>query len=191
MFHGDSGNILYDGTDITQISPESRKIGLVYQSHALFPHMKVWENIAYGLKMRGASKEEQLQTADHLMELLSITHIKNQYPGVLSGGESQRTALARALALKPDPLLLDEPFSSLSKDVKRHMQKLVRKLYDQMHITVIYVTHNREDIQNTDARIAVMNDGSIQQIGTIGELYDNPATPYVSEFLGVAAQAVC
>ena len=191
MFHGDSGNILYDGTDITQISPESRKIGLVYQSHALFPHMKVWENIAYGLKMRGASKEEQLQTADHLMELLSITHIKNQYPGVLSGGESQRTALARALAVKPDPLLLDEPFSSLSKDVKRHMQKLVRKLYDQMHITVIYVTHNREDIQNTDARIAVMNDGSIQQIGTIGELYDNPATPYVSEFLGVAAQAVC
>ena len=191
MFHGDSGNILYDGTDITQISPESRKIGLVYQSHALFPHMKVWENIAYGLKMRGASKEEQLQTADHLMELLSITHIKNQYPGVLSGGESQRTALARALAVKPDPLLLDEPFSSLSKDVKRHMQKLVRKLYDQMHITVIYVTHNREDIQNTDARIAVMNDGSIQQIGTIGELYDNPATPYVSEFLGVAVQAVC
>ena len=191
MFHGDSGNILYDGTDITQISPEMRKIGLVYQSHALFPHMKVWENIAYGLKMRGASKEEQLQTADHLMELLSITHIKNQYPGVLSGGESQRTALARALAVKPDTLLLDEPFSSLSKDVKRHMQKLVRKLYDQMHITVIYVTHNREDIQNTDARIAVMNDGSIQQIGTIGELYDNPATPYVSEFLGVAAQAVC
>ena len=191
MFHGDSGNILYDGTDIAQISPELRKIGLVYQSHALFPHMKVWENIAYGLKMRGASKEEQLQTADHLMELLSITHIKNQYPGVLSGGESQRTALARALAVKPDTLLLDEPFSSLSKDVKRHMQKLVRKLYDQMHITVIYVTHNREDIQNTDARIAVMNDGSIQQIGTIGELYDNPATPYVSEFLGVAAQAVC
>ena len=92
MFHGDSGNILYDGTDIARISPEMRKIGLVYQSHALFPHMKVWENIAYGLKMRGASKEEQLQTADHLMELLSITHIKNQYPGVLSGGESQRTA---------------------------------------------------------------------------------------------------
>lgn len=122
MFHGDSGNILYDGTDITQISPESRKIGLVYQSHALFPHMKVWENIAYGLKMRGASKEEQLQTADRLMELLSITHIKNQYPGVLSGGESQRTALARALAIKPDTLLLDEPFSALDQATRQKLQ---------------------------------------------------------------------
>ena len=105
--------------------------------------------------------------------------------------ERALVVLGRAMVKKPKVFLLDEPFSSLSKDVKRHMQKLVRKLYDQMHITVIYVTHNREDIQNTDARIAVMNDGSIQQIGTIGELYDNPATPYVSEFLGVAVQEVC
>ena len=122
MFHGDSGNILYDGTDITRISPEMRKIGLVYQNHALFPHMKVWENIAYGLKMRGASKEEHLQTADWLMELLSITHIKNQYPGVLSGGESQRTALARSLAIKPDTLLLDEPFSALDQATRQKLQ---------------------------------------------------------------------
>ena len=122
MFHGDSGNILYDGTDIAQISPELRKIGLVYQSHALFPYMKVWENIAYGLKMRSASKEEQLQTADWLMELLSITHIKNQYPGVLSGGESQRTALARSLVIKPDTLLLDEPFSALDQATRQKLQ---------------------------------------------------------------------
>ena len=131
------------------------------------------------------------EKAHNLLDIYGLKQFENARPSELSGGMRQRAALIRTLVLDPDLLLLDEPFSSLSKDVKRHMQKLVRKLYDQMHITVIYVTHNREDIQNTDARIAVMNDGSIQQIGTIGELYDNPATPYVSEFLGVAAQAVC
>ena len=122
MFPGTGGSIQYDGVDVMDIPPRSRRLGFVYQDHGLFPHMKVWENIAYGLKMRGASKEEQLQTADRLMELLSITHIKNQYPGVLSGGESQRTALARALAVKPDTLLLDEPFSALDQATRQKLQ---------------------------------------------------------------------
>ena len=113
MFPGDTGSILLDGTDIRDIPPSQRKLGLVYQDYGLFPHMKVKENISYGLKMHGYSKKEQDSRAQELMEMLSISHIGDQYPGTLSGGESQRTALARALALAPQVLLLDEPFSAL------------------------------------------------------------------------------
>ena len=113
MFPGDTGSILLDGTDIRDIPPGQRKLGLVYQDYGLFPHMKVTENISYGLKMHGYSKKEQDSRAQELMEMLSISHIGDQYPGTLSGGESQRTALARALALAPQVLLLDEPFSAL------------------------------------------------------------------------------
>ena len=166
-------------------------VGYMLQHDELFEWRTIYNNVILGLEIQHMLTARTREKAHNLLDVYGLKQFENARPSELSGGMRQRAALIRTLVLDPDLLLLDEPFSSLSKDVKRHMQKLVRKLYDQMHITVIYVTHNREDIQNTDARIAVMNDGSIQQIGTIGELYDNPATPYVSEFLGVAAQAVC
>ena len=166
-------------------------VGYMLQHDELFEWRTIYNNVILGLEIQHMLTARTREKAHNLLDIYGLKQFENARPSELSGGMRQRAALIRTLVLDPDLLLLDEPFSSLSKDVKRHMQKLVRKLYDQMHITVIYVTHNREDIQNTDARIAVMNDGSIQQIGTIGELYDNPATPYVSEFLGVAVQAVC
>ena len=164
------GELLVDGERMNEVPSIDRNMAMIFKNGKLYPQMNIYDNLAFGLKLKELPKGEIDARIAEVTQVLNIGH---------------------AMVKKPKVFLLDEPFSSLSKDVKRHMQKLVRKLYDQMHITVIYVTHNREDIQNTDARIAVMNDGSIQQIGTIGELYDNPATPYVSEFLGVAVQAVC
>ena len=164
---------------------------MIFKNGKLYPQMNIYDNLAFGLKLKELPKGEIDARIAEVTEVLKIGHLLDKMTEDLDEQERALVVLGRAMVKKPKVFLLDEPFSSLSKDVKRHMQKLVRKLYDQMHITVIYVTHNREDIQNTDARIAVMNDGSIQQIGTIGELYDNPATPYVSEFLGVAVQAVC
>ena len=161
------GELLVDGERMNEVPSIDRNMAMIFKNGKLYPQMNIYDNLA------------------------KIGHLLDKMTEDLDEQERALVVLGRAMVKKPKVFLLDEPFSSLSKDVKRHMQKLVRKLYDQMHITVIYVTHNREDIQNTDARIAVMNDGSIQQIGTIGELYDNPATPYVSEFLGVAVQAVC
>ena len=169
----------------------TEECGGIFKNAKLYPQMNIYDNLAFGLKLKELPKGEIDARIAEVTEVLKIGHLLDKMTEDLDEQERALVVLGRAMVKKPKVFLLDEPFSSLSKDVKRHMQKLVRKLYDQMHITVIYVTHNREDIQNTDARIAVMNDGSIQQIGTIGELYDNPATPYVSEFLGVAAQAVC
>ena len=176
---------------VNYLEPKERDLAMVFQSYALYPQMNIYDNLAFGLKLKELPIGEIDARIAEVTEVLKIGHLLDKMTEDLDEQERALVVLGRAMVKKPKVFLLDEPFSCLSKDVKRHMQKLVRKLYDQMHITVIYVTHNREDIQNTDARIAVMNDGSIQQIGTIGELYDNPATPYVSEFLGVAAQAVC
>ena len=169
------GELLVDGERMNEVPSIDRNMAMIFKN----------------VKLKELPKGEIDARIAEVTEVLKIGHLLDKMTEDLDEQERALVVLGRAMVKKPKVFLLDEPFSSLSKDVKRHMQKLVRKLYDQMHITVIYVTHNREDIQNTDARIAVMNDGSIQQIGTIGELYDNPATPYVSEFLGVAAQAVC
>ena len=188
------GELLVDGERMNEA--KLRKMPIVKakvgpQITTLLCDKNIYDNLAFGLKLKELPKGEIDARIAEVTEVLKIGHLLDKMTEDLDEQERALVVLGRAMVKKPKVFLLDEPFSSLSKDVKRHMQKLVRKLYDQMHITVIYVTHNREDIQNTDARIAVMNDGSIQQIGTIGELYDNPATPYVSEFLGVAVQAVC
>lgn len=185
------GELLVDGERMNEVPSIDRNMAMIFKNGKLYPQMNIYDNLAFGLKLKELPKGEIDARIAEVTEVLKIGHLLDKMTEDLDEQERALVVLGRAMVKKPKVFLLDEPFSSLSKDVKRHMQKLVRKLYDQMHITVIYVTHNREDIQNTDARIAVMNDGSIQQIGTIGELYDNPATPYVSEFLGVAVQAVC
>ena len=145
-------------------------------------------NIAYGLKMRGASKEEQLQTADWLMELLSITHIKNQYPGVLSGGESQRTALARSLVIKPDTLLLDEPFAAIDAKVRTELRTWLRSMVTRLGITSIFVTHDQDEAVEVADEIIITNHGKIEQMGSPIEIYKSPATPFVVEFIGKASE---
>ena len=184
------GELLVDGERMNEVPSIDRNMAMIFKNGKLYPQMNIYDNLAFGLKLKELPKGEIDARIAEVTEVLKIGHLLDKMTEDLDEQERALVVLGRAMVKKPKVFLLDEPFSNLSKDVKRHMQKLVRKLYDQMHITVIYVTHNREDIQNTDARIAVMNDGSIQQIGTIGELYDNPATPYVSEFLGVAAQVI-
>ena len=154
MFPGDTGSILLDGTDIRDIPPSQRKLGLVYQDYGLFPHMKVKENISYGLKMHGYSKKEQDSRAQELMEMLSISHIGDQYPGTLSGGESQRTALARALALAPQVLLLDEPFSALDPATRQSLYQELRRIHRHFGCTIIFVTHDMDEAIKLAGRIS-------------------------------------
>ena len=182
------GRVLFDSEQHIDLPPQQRGAGLLFQNYALFPHMKVWENIAYGLKMRGATKEEQLQTADRLMELLFITHIKNQYPGVLSGGESQRTALARALAVKPDTLLLDEPFAAIDAKVRTELRTWLRSMVTRLGITSIFVTHDQDEAVEVADEIIITNHGKIEQMGSPIEIYKSPATPFVVEFIGKASE---
>ena len=184
MFPGDSGAILYDGQDITQIPPEQRKIGLVYQSHALFPHKKVWENIAYGLKMRGYSKKEQEKAALDLMELLSITHIKDQYPGVLSGGECQRTALATALAIRPETLRLDEPFSALDQATRKILYQEILKIHACYPCTMILVTHNFEEAMLLGDRIGILLNGELKAVTKAQDLMTQQYSQEIEVFLG-------
>lgn len=134
MFPGTGGSVLYDGIDVMEIPPFNRRLGFVYQDHGLFPHMKVYDNIVYGLKMHGFTRAKQEERAYALMEMLSITHIRNQYPGTLSGGESQRTALARALALKPEVLLLDEPFSALDPATRQQLYLELEKYMNVFNV---------------------------------------------------------
>ena len=184
MFPGDSGSILYDGTDITHISPENRKIGFVYQTHALFPHMKVQENIAYGLKMHGFSRAEQHKKVSELMDLLSISHISEQYPGTLSGGESQRTALARALAVTPETLLLDEPFSALDYTTRQTLYQEILKIHDRFHCTIVFVTHNFQEAMFLADRIGILLDGELKTVTTASSLMEQSYSEEVEIFLG-------
>ena len=162
------GELLVDGERMNEVPSIDRNMAMIFKNGKLYPQMNIYDNLAFGLKLKELPKGEIDARIAEVTEVLKIGHLLDKMTEDLDEQERALVVLGRAMVKKPKVFLLDEPFS-----------------------TVIYVTHNREDIQNTDARIAVMNDGSIQQIGTIGELYDNPATPYVSEFLGVAAQAVC
>ncbi len=184
----DSGTVhLYD-EDATRTSARDRHVGFVFQHYALFRHLTVFENIAFGLRVRPAAArpgEEQIrERVRKLLELIQLDWLGDRYPNQLSGGQRQRVALARALAVEPRVLLLDEPFGSLDAKVRKELRRWLRRLHDELHVASVFVTHDQEEALEVSDRVVIMNQGRIEQIGTPGEVYDSPATPFVYQFLG-------
>jgi sulfate transport system ATP-binding protein len=184
----DSGNVLFDGEDITDRTARDRRVGFVFQHYALFRHMTVFENIAFGLKVRPRnfrpSKDEINFKVYELLKLIQLRNLANRYPSQLSGGQRQRVALARALAVEPNVLLLDEPFGSLDAKVRLELRRWLRQLHDEVHITSVFVTHDQDEALEVSDRVAVMNEGRIEQVGTPDEVYHQPSTAFVYNFLG-------
>ena len=180
----DHGSVEFDGIDVTILHPRDREIGMVFQSIALFPHMSVFQNIAFGLELAGVDRASTIERVEYLADLLGIKRLLHRKINEISGGEGQRVALARALANEPKLLLLDEPLSSLDPQLRERLQWEIRRIQRHLDITTIYVTHNQEEAFSISDRIAVMNDGVIVQIGSPEELYDHPKTEFVAHFLG-------
>lgn len=184
----DEGIILFDRQNITNVSPKEREVGFVFQHYALFRHMTVFDNVAYGLKVRPRkvrpSKEKITKKVNELLSLVKLESLANRYPSQLSGGQRQRVALARALAVEPKVLLLDEPFGALDAKVRKELRRWLRKLHNEFHVTSIFVTHDQEEALDVANRIIIMNDGKIEQIGSPDEVYEHPKNPFVYDFLG-------
>lgn len=184
----DVGEILFDGQTITNRHPKERNVGFVFQHYALFRHMTVFDNVAYGLKVRPRkTRPSKAEITDKVMTLLRLVKLDNfsdRFPTQLSGGQRQRVALARALAVEPKVLLLDEPFGALDAKVRKELRRWLRKLHDDFQITSIFVTHDQEEALDVADRIVVMNNGKIEQIGSPDEVYTHPKSPFVYDFLG-------
>ncbi len=181
-----SGQILVDGKDITSVPANQRNMGFVFQNYALFPHMKIFDNVAYGLKVRGESGDALAKKVREALAMVGLEKAEQRYPNQLSGGEQQRVALARVLVLRPSLLLMDEPLSNLDAKLRIHMRTEIRRIQQEMNITCLYVTHDQKEALTMSDRIMVMNRGHIEQIGTPMELYEDPATPFVADFIGQA-----
>ncbi|MCJ9429634.1 ABC transporter ATP-binding protein [Kordiimonas marina] len=180
----DKGSILIDGQDITELPPYERPVNMMFQSYALFPHMTVTQNIAYGLKRDGVAKDEIADRVQAMLKLVQLEDFGKRKPSQLSGGQCQRVALARALVKKPKVLLLDEPTGALDKKLREQTQFEIANIQYELGITFIVVTHDQEEAMNMSDRIAVMNKGSFQQVGTPHQVYENPQTKYVADFIG-------
>ena len=180
----DEGRVLLGGRDMTDLPPEKRPVNTVFQSYALFPHMNVEKNVAYGLRLRGMDKRSIDKRVREMLELVQMSEHAGRMPSQLSGGQRQRIAIARALALEPELLLLDEPLGALDLQLRRQMQVELKRLQKQLGITFIYITHDQEEAVNMSDRIAVMRSGRFEQIGTPEEIYDAPMTRYVAQFIG-------
>ncbi|HTA95256.1 MAG TPA: sulfate ABC transporter ATP-binding protein [Verrucomicrobiae bacterium] len=180
--------VLFYGEDVTSIPASERKAGFAFQHYALFRHMTVFENIAFGLRVRPKTTrptEEKIQArVGELLKLIQLEPLAKRFPSQLSGGQRQRVALARALAVEPKVLLLDEPFGALDAKVRKELRRWLRKLHDEIHITTLFVTHDQEEALEVADRVAILRDGKIEQIGTPEEIYDHPASPFVYDFLG-------
>ena len=179
-----SGTVSIDGQDVTALPPYKRDTGMVFQSYALFPHMSVGNNVAFGLENLGIPKAERNRQVDEVLDLVELKHLIHRYPRELSGGQQQRVALARALALRPAVLLLDEPFSNLDAQLRLRLREELRRLIDRVNITTMFVTHDQEEALVLSDRIAVMNEGRLEQIGSPEDIYERPATRFVAEFIG-------
>jgi spermidine/putrescine ABC transporter ATP-binding subunit len=179
-----AGDISIDGRSVVALPPHRRGIGMVFQSYALFPHMTVAENIAFPLKQRGISRAERVRLVDEALALVHLPDTQRRYPRQLSGGQQQRVALARAIVFRPRLLLMDEPLGALDKQLRERMQLELRRLHAELGITFVYVTHDQEEALTMSDRIAVMNHGLIEQIGTPNALYDRPENRFVASFIG-------
>ncbi|ASI98292.1 ABC transporter ATP-binding protein [Thermococcus celer] len=182
----DGGEVLFDGRPVNDLAPYERGIGIVFQDYALFPHMTVFRNVAFGLEMKGLPKEEIKRKVGRALKLVGLEGLENRYPEQLSGGQQQRVALARALVVEPDLLLLDEPLSNLDAKIRERLRGEIRRIQRELGITTIYVTHDQEEAMAISDRIAVMNVGRVEQVGKPLELYYHPRTEFVARFLGLS-----
>ncbi|MCC6301265.1 MAG: sulfate ABC transporter ATP-binding protein [Gammaproteobacteria bacterium] len=184
----DTGSIRFNGEDATRQHVRERGVGFVFQHYALFHHMTVFDNVAFGLTVRPKAerpgKEEIREKVRELLRLVQLEFVADRYPNQLSGGQRQRIALARALAVEPKVLLLDEPFGALDANVRKELRRWLRRLHDEIHVTSVFVTHDQEEAMEVSSQIVVMNKGRIEQVGAPDEVYERPATAFVSRFLG-------
>ncbi len=184
--HPTSGDIVHDGGSLAGVPPYRREFPMVFQSYALFPHMSVLDNVAYGLRVRGAARADARTRATQALELLGLEAQRDRHPAQLSGGQQQRVALARCLVLEPEIILLDEPLSNLDAELRVNMRGEIRMLQQRLGITAIYVTHDQEEALAVSDRVIVMNAGRVEQEGTPADVYLRPATEFVARFLGKA-----
>jgi sulfate/thiosulfate transport system ATP-binding protein len=184
----DSGTIRLNDEDATQSNARDRQVGFVFQHYALFRHLTVFENVAFGLRLRPKvtrpSERDIRDRVKKLLELIQLDWLGDRYPNQLSGGQRQRVALARALAVEPRVLLLDEPFGALDAKIRKELRRWLRRLHDELHVASVFVTHDQEEALEVADRVAIMNHGLIEQVGTPVEVYDNPASAFVYQFLG-------
>ena len=182
--HPDDGDVLILGEEATGLPPQKRGVGFVFQHYAAFKHLTVRDNVAFGLKIRKRPKREIRRRVDDLLELVQLEGLAERYPEQLSGGQRQRMALARALAVEPRVLLLDEPFGALDARVRKELRTWLRRLHDDVHVTTVLVTHDQEEAMEVADRIALMNEGRIEQTGKPRDLYEHPANEFVMGFVG-------
>ena len=180
----DSGTVTIEGVNATNLPAQKRNVGFVFQHYAVFKHMTVAKNVAFGLEIRKRPKDEIEHRVNELLKLVHLSQFAHRLPSQLSGGQRQRMALARALAVEPKVLLLDEPFGALDAKVRKELREWLRRLHDEVHVTTVFVTHDQEEALEVADEIVVINDGRIEQIGTPDQLYDEPANEFVMTFLG-------
>ncbi|MDR0389368.1 MAG: ABC transporter ATP-binding protein, partial [Spirochaetaceae bacterium] len=181
-----AGQILIGGKDVAKVPPNKRGISMVFQSYALFPHMSIWENIAYGLRVQHLSRDEVTARTGRVVELMQLKGMEKRFPSQLSGGQQQRVALARAIVIEPMVLLFDEPLSNLDAKLRVHMRDELRSLQKRLGITSLYVTHDQSEAMAISDRVVIMKDGDLMQIGTPKDIYEYPANKFVANFIGTA-----
>jgi spermidine/putrescine transport system ATP-binding protein len=180
----DSGRVMLGGTDVTRVSANRRPVNMVFQQYALFPHMSIYDNVRFGLKANGVRREEHHERVSSMLRVVALEGYEKRKPRQLSGGQQQRVALARALVNQPTALLLDEPLGALDVKLRKHMQLELKRIQHELGTTFVYVTHDQEEALAMSDRIAVMNRGIVEQLGTPREIYDHPSTSFVADFIG-------
>ncbi|MCD8232210.1 MAG: ABC transporter ATP-binding protein [Clostridiales bacterium] len=186
--HQDNGDIYINGALVNNLQPYERGIGLVFQNYALFPYLTVFDNIAYGIKIQKKPKEYIKERVEELLEIVNLKGLGDRYPDQLSGGQRQRVAFARALAPKPNLILLDEPFSAIDAKVRKEMRSWLRDIITQLGVTSIFVTHDQDEAIEVSDEIIITNEGRVEQIGTPAEVYRSPQTPFVARFIGQSTE---